>query len=164
MLYEKAQKEVFAAIMSGKRVAGCMDGKGGFIVTPDACNAFVLPLSIIAFNLEKVENFEKLKNFFDDVKPENEIRLLPFTRDSSSHSRQRIRMLENHGMIVYAADCFFAYWQAPKFYQASGKPLETIIVTEKTGKGMENPVGFFMPMRCEFKETINIEKVENDEG
>lgn len=164
MLYEKAQKEVFTAIMSGERVAGCMDGKGGFIVSPDCYKAFIFPLSIVAFNLDKVENFVKFKEYLDDVKPENEIRLLPFTRDDSlGRSRQRIRMLDNHGTIVYANERFFAYWQAPKFYQASGKPLEKIIVTEKTGS-IEKPVGLFLPMRCEFKETINIQEVETDEG
>ena len=142
----KAQKDVFAALVSGQCVHRFAVDDTHTFVTPDGYHGWVFPNALIAFNLEKIPEFKPLQ-IKGLIKKENALRLTYEFRYASFRDKRLLRKLSNT-YDVYVQEKFLRYFQNPSFYQEKGKKEGQIIVTEtfKRDAGPE-PVGIVLPVR-----------------
>lgn len=149
MNYIKAQNKVFKKLVSGDRVCYFKVGEDKIFVTTDGFHGFVFPLSVVSFNVEKLQEFKKIP-LDEVVSPENELFLTDDLRMiPAGANRGLYRRLKAVGKNVFANNKFFDCFQNPKFYQPKDQPLQAIVVTEKNYKdGKQVPVGLVLPIRC----------------
>lgn len=148
MNYTKAQKEVFDALCSGKRVCRFdIDGNSVF-VTPNGFMAYIFPKSIICFGLEKIAEMKQfpVKELIQD---QYQLTLTPDLRIIDAH--RTARRLKADGKNVLVNVKFLSCFQNPRFYQAEN-PVSGIVVTEPVYRGRggieEIPVGYLLPFRA----------------
>lgn len=149
MNYIKAQKEIFAALCSGRISVGRFNvDETHILVTPDGYKAYIFPASAIAFNLEKVREIKAFP-IGELIKPENELKLTPDLRIIDHYGKRMARRLKGNGKNVYINSKFLDCFQNPKFYQEGASGRTTIVVTEQisASKFPEVPVGIILPIR-----------------
>lgn len=145
MNYIKAQKEVFAALCSGKKL-GRFDVDGNnVLVTPNGYMGYIFPNSIICFSLDKIPEIKsfQIKEFIQD---QYLLTITPDLRIVDAH--RTARRLKGNGKNVLVNTKFLSCFQNPRFYQAEN-PMSGIVVTEsiyRNGQKEENPVGFILPI------------------
>lgn len=148
MNYTKAQKEIFDALCSGKRVGRFdIDGSNIF-VTPDGFRAHIFPKTLICFSLEKIAVINPIP-VKEVIQDQYQLTLTPDMRIIDAH--RTARRLKGNGKNVLVNVKFLSCFQNPKFYQAEN-PVSGIVVTEpvycKRGEIEEIPVGYILPLRA----------------
>lgn len=144
----KAQKDVFAALVSGQRVCKFAVDDTHTFVTPDGAHGWVFPNELIAFNLEKIPAFNAIPTR-ELITEENELKITCELRYMSYENKRLLRKLSNT-YDVYVQEKFLKYFQNPKFYQAKGDKAKQIIVAETFNKSASpEPVGIVLPVRVE---------------
>lgn len=146
MNYERAQREIFNAIVKGHRVRKFSVDADNVFISKDGTYGFIIPLCNLAVNLEKIEDFTAPISIYDVVKPENE--LTP-TRDMRCNENRKdiTQRFTGAGKNVFLNIKNLVYFQNPRFFQAGG-PLSPVVVTE--GNKSAIPVALVMPVRLTF--------------
>lgn len=148
MNYMKAQKEIFDRLSHGDRVCYFPVGKEKIFVTPDGFKGYVLPLDIVAFNCEKLQQMKALE--LDSIcTPENELTLTNDAKLLRIGSRKEFCIcMKGAKKRVFIRTKFLDAFQNPKFYQKLGEKLGAVVVTERnTREVKEHPVGVVLPVR-----------------
>lgn len=147
MNYDKAQKEVFNALLHGDRVCGYKFDDDHFFVTTDGYRGYIFPNNLIQFNTEKINTIIPLADITEPL-PENELKLtLDFKAEDYTKGKM-YRRLKADGRDVYVNDKFLACFQNARFFQKKEKPLSLITVTERFNpRGKDIPVGVILPIR-----------------
>lgn len=152
MNYEKAQQEVFKALISGQRVCKFDIDAGHTFITPDGFRGWSFPNDVLMVNVEKITQFKGLE--IDSlVKPENELKITLDFKLSSVRSKELLRKFESKTKYVYVKESFLKYFQNARYYQAFDNPIGHIVVTELV-KGTECPVGVVLPVRIYDEHTV----------
>ena len=142
----KAQKDVFAALVSGQRVLRFAVDDTHTFVTPDGFKGWVFPNESIAFNLEKIVNMMALKTK-ELITEENRLKVTCEFRYPDFRNKMLLRKLSN-GYDVYVQEKFLSHFQNPSFYQEKGHKEGYIVVAETYAKQSEpEPVGIVLTMR-----------------
>ena len=74
MNYKIANKEICNALIKREIVRGYDIDKDTVFVTADGCCGFIIPKAEIVYNITKMHEMNKLLDFSDYLKPENEIK------------------------------------------------------------------------------------------
>lgn len=144
MNYIKAQKEVFNALCKGERT-GRFTIDGNYIfVTVDGYRAYIFPINLICFTLEKTVVMKPLP-IKEIIQDQYELTLTQDLRITRDH--RIARRLKGSGKNVLVNEKSLACFQNPKFYQAE-HPHSGIVVTESSERG-EVPVGYICPIRAD---------------
>ena len=144
MNINKAQKEIFNAMLAGERVHKYQFNENSVFITPDGLHGFVFPYSEIQINLEKIVTCKNL-NVQSVVTEEN---LCKLTKEAviCEHPRRYARKLTKGETSIYFNEKFVQCFQNPKFYNAHHHQM--IVVTEDISVTRKNEiVGIIMPMR-----------------
>lgn len=145
----KAQKDVFAALVSGQRVCRFAVDDTHTFVTPDGFRGWVFPNELIAFNLEKVHVMNKTLPTREFITKENELKITCELRYASLGDNRLLRKLSNT-YDVYVQERFLKHFQNPKFYQNKDNKMGHIVVAETFAKSADpEPVGIVLPVRVE---------------
>lgn len=143
MNYINAQKEIFNELVKGGTVGKFFIDENNVLVSPNGYMAYIFPISIVAFSLEKVREIKEVP-IHGVIKPENEIFLTPDLR-INGNSRQIYRRLKGSSKNVFVNTKFIRHFQNPKFYQEENK--ESAIVVTEYSRGNDIPVGIVLPIR-----------------
>lgn len=147
MNYDKAQKEVFSALLRGDRVCGFKYDEEHFFVTPDGYMGWNFPIKEIFFNTEKIQTINPL-DLTSAVHPDNELKLTLDFRAEAYTRGKMFRRLKAPGKDVFVNDKFLACFQNARFYQEKDKPTALITVTERPNpRGEDIPVGVVLPIK-----------------
>lgn len=147
MNYDKAQKEVFNALVRGDRVCGYKFDDDHFFVTTDGYMGYIFPNNLIQFNTAKITNIQPIAVITEPT-PENELKLtLDFKAEGFTKGKM-YRRLKADGKDVYVNDKFLACFQNARFYQQKDSPHGLITVTERLNpRGKDLPVGVILPVK-----------------
>ena len=147
MNYDKAQKEVFNALLRGDRVCGYKFDDDHFFVTADGYKGYIFPNNLIQFNTEKVNIINPFANMSEPI-PENELKLTLEFRAEDHTKGKMYRRLKADGKNVYVNDKFLQCFQNARFYQKQDEPHGLITVTERLNpRGKDLPVGVVLPIK-----------------
>lgn len=143
MNVNKAQKEIFNAMLSSERCHKYeLDEKSVFI-TIGGYYGYVIPYSQIQINLAKIPDCQNL-DIESVVRKEN---LCELTKEAVilEHPRRYVRKLKRGNERIYFNEKFMSCFQNPKFYNAH--PHRIIVVTEDISATRNNEiVGVILPM------------------
>lgn len=147
MNYDKAQKEVFNALLHGYRVCGYKFDDDHFFVTTDGYMGYIFPNNLIQFNTERITNIQPIAVITEPT-PETELKLtLDFKAEGFTKGKM-YRRLKADGKNVYVNDKFLSCFQNARFYQKQDEPHGLITVTERLNpRGKDLPVGVILPIR-----------------
>ncbi len=144
MNYNKAQKEIFEALLKGERASKYFIDDANVFVTADGVKGFVFPVASVMFNAEKLRDMNDLK-IAEVVKDGNELVLTEDMRISSD-GKTLARRLKGNRKNVFVNIKFLGYFHNAKFWQ-DDKAHSPIIVTENMSANIKNiPVGVIMPI------------------
>lgn len=144
MNINKAQKEIFNAMLSGERCHKYEIDEKSVFITPNGFQGYVIPYSQIQINLAKIPDMKDL-NLQSVVKEENRCEL---TKEAYilEHPKAYCRKLKRGNEYIYFKEKCMSCFQNPKFYNVH--PHQMIVVTEdySTNRGNEI-VGVILPIR-----------------
>lgn len=144
MNYNKAQKEIFEALLKGKRVCKYFIDDANVFVTADGAKGFIFPVASVMFNAEKLRDINDLK-IAEVVKDGNELVLTEDMRISSD-GKTLMRRLKGNRKNVFVNIKFLGYFHNAKYWQADDA-RGIIVVTENMSANIKNiPVGVIMPI------------------
>ena len=146
MNINKAQRELFNAMLAGRNLRRFELGENRVFITPDGYHGFVLSYSQIQINLDKIETMKAFP-FQSIITEENLCKLSKEILLDERRGRKRyLRKLKNEKFIAYFDDKYMQCFQNPKFYSTS--PTSTIVVTEDISATRKNEmVGVIIPVR-----------------
>lgn len=139
-----AQKEVFAAMISGCRCGKYEFDESRVFITPDGYHGFVIPYSTVQVNLAKIRDMKNL-DLQTIVREENRGKL---TKEALVMERPRrvARKLKNGDKETYFDEKLMRNFQNPKFYFENNTGL--IVVTEDISTTrIDEIVGVILPVR-----------------
>jgi hypothetical protein len=146
MFYQKAQKEIFNAMLNEKTtVAKIPMGDDKVIITTNGYVGWVFPLNLLKVNIEKMRGLPAL-DLDGFITTENK---LEATKDFVLADEQRklmVRRYRKGRTSVFINPKLLEHFEEPTLYQKSA-PLGIIVVTEKISRSSEGVVGVVLPMR-----------------
>lgn len=144
MNVNKAQKEIFNAMLSGEQCRKYEIDEKSVFITPGGFNGYVIPYSQIQVNLAKIPDFKGL-DLQSIVSEEN---LCELTKEALilEHPRAIARKLKRGNECIYFKEKYMSCFQNPKFYNKH--PHQIIVVTEDISAMRKNEiVGAILPIR-----------------
>lgn len=147
MFYNKAQKEIFNAMLSEKMRAGKMAIENDkFLISSNGFVGWVFPQDILQINVEKLRDIPAL-SLDGFITTEN---MLEATKDfvlANERTKLMVRRYKRGRTSVFINPKLLEYFQNPTLYQKDA-PLGVIVVTERNSKSCdESIVGIVMPVR-----------------
>jgi hypothetical protein len=146
MFYNKAQKEVFNAMLSEKRTFKFPIENSKFFITVNGHVGYVFPQDILQINIEKVRDMPAL-NLDGIIATENK---LEATKDFvliSERTKTMIRRYKKGRQSVFVNPKLLEYFQNPTLYQKDA-PLGIIVVTERNSRSDDDSiVGVVLPIK-----------------
>lgn len=146
MNINKAQREIFNAMLAGHNVHQFELGENRVFITPDGYHGFVLSYSQIQINLDKIPTMKGFQ--FESIVTEENLCTLTkeLLLDERRGRKAYLRKLKNEKFVAYFDERFMQCFQNPKFYSTS--PSSTIVVTEDVSATRQNElVGVIMPRK-----------------
>lgn len=146
MNVNKAQKEIFNAMLSGDNCRKFEIDEKNVFITPAGFHGFVIPYSQIQINLEKIPVFKGL-DLQSVVKEEN---LCELTKEALilEYPRAYARKLKKGDEYIYFKEKYMSCFQNPRFYNANRHQM--IVVTEDISATIQNKiVGVILPVRVD---------------
>ena len=141
----KAQKEIFNALLSGERCHKYEFDESSVFITPSGYHGFVIPYSQIQINLAKIPDMKDL-NIQSIVKEENRCELTKEAYILDHPRNTYCRKLKRGNEYIYFKEKCMSCFQNPKFYNAH--PYQMIVVTEDYATNREEKiVGIILPVR-----------------
>lgn len=144
MNVNKAQKEIFNAMLAGERSAKYALDERSVFISPSGVHGFVIPYSQIQINLAKIRDIKDL-NIQSVVREEN---LCELTKEAliMENPRRYARKLKRGNESIFFLEKYMSCFQNPKFY--SEGPSKMIVVTEDVSATRINDiVGIILPIR-----------------
>lgn len=146
MFYNKAQKEIFNAMLSEVRVGKCPVENSKFLVSTKGYVGWVFPKDILQINVEKLRDIPAI-NFDGFISTENK---LEETKDfilADERKKLMVRRYRKGKTSVFINPKLLEYFQNPTLYQKYA-PHGIIVVTERISRSCaESIVGVVMPIR-----------------
>ena len=148
MNINKAQRELFNAMLVGRNIHKFEFDEKSVFITPSGYHGFVIPYSQIQINLNKIPDMKELQ-FRTIVTEENLCKLSKeILLDERRSKKTYLRKLKNEKFITYFDERLMQCFQNPKFYATS--PRSSIVVTEDISATRLNEiVGLILPVRVE---------------
>jgi len=148
MNINKAQNEIFRAMLSGKRVRKFEVDDTCVFITADGYNGYVIPYSQVQINLAKIADFKSI-DLQSIVKEENLCKLTNEAVVANFPRRVFLKLKRGEESIFFdekLASCF----QNPKFYSA-GKHQIIVVTEDISATRLNEIVGAVLPARVEDK-------------
>jgi len=149
------QREIFASMMrENKKLVGTKMSETETAFTYDGLRGFVLPNSIINFNLEKVNMFDTMEEMFIKT-PEDKLLILTKELVLLQNKKEMARKLKcQQGELfevedgiqkneIWVNSKFVEYFENPQFYANSS--VKRVLVYEP--KVSDRPCAVIMPIR-----------------
>lgn len=145
MNINKAQREIFNAMLAGNNVHKFEFDEKSVFITPNGYHGFVIPYSQIQINLNKIPDMKEMK-LRSIVTEENLCKLSKeILLDERRSKKTYLRKLKNEKFIVYFNERLMQCFQNPKFYATSRS--SSIVVTEDISATRQNEiVGVILPV------------------
>lgn len=144
MNINKAQKEIFNAMLSGSHIKKFEMDNGDVFITPDGVHGFAFPQSTLQINIDRIPSCKNL-DIEKIVKEENLCRL---TKEClvNEFPKELLRKLKRGDQNIYFNSKYMECFQNPKFYSEGGFGM--IVVTEDiSAMRLNTIVGIIMPKR-----------------
>ena len=147
MFYNKAQREIFNAMLSENSRAGKLAMENGkFLISTKGHVGWIFPQDILQINIEKLRDIPVL-NFDGFITEENK---LEATKDfvlADERQKIMVRRYRKGKTSVFINPKLLEYFQNPTLYQKDA-PIGLVVVTERSSKSFdESIVGVVMPVR-----------------
>lgn len=142
MNINKAQKEIFNAMLSGANIRKFEVDSDNVFITPGGIHGYVFPQSSLQINIDRIPSVKKL-DIEGIVTEENLCRL---TKECllNEFPKEILRKLKRGDQNIYFNSKYMECFQNPKFYSKGGYGM--IIVTEDISANRLNTiVGIIMP-------------------
>lgn len=144
MNINKAQKEIFNAMLSGMHVKKFEVDSDSVFITPEGCHGYVFPQTSLQINVSKLASVTAI-DIGKIVVEENLCRL---TKECviNEFPKEILRKLKRGDQNIYFNQKYMDCFQNPKFYSEGGYGM--IVVTEDISPIRLNAiVGVIMPKR-----------------
>lgn len=144
MNINKAQKELFNAMLNGHHIHKFEFDEKSVFITPSGYHGFVIPYSQIQINLDKIPTMREIQ-MHPIVTEENLCKLsMECLLDNRRGRRTYLRKLKNEKFVAYFDERLMQCFQNPKFYSTG--PKSSIVVTEDISATRKNEiVGLILP-------------------
>lgn len=150
MNINKAQKDIFNHLLNGDSVRKFDVDENNLFVTPTGYYGFVIPITSLQVNPDKIPEMKQKLDIKSVVCEENLCKLTDECK-LLFHPRKTYAIKLTHGSgNVFVNESYLQYFQNPKFYYNEKSML--LVVTEKMRTGQENIVGVICPIRVQEKE------------
>lgn len=146
MNINKAQREIFNAMLVGRNVHKYEFDENRVFITPSGYHGFVIPYSQAQINLDKIPTMKDIQ-LQSIVTEENLCKLSKeILLDERRGRKTYLRKLKNEKFVAYFDEKLMQCFQNPKFYATS--PRSSIVVTEDVSATRLNEiVGVILPMK-----------------
>lgn len=144
MNINKAQKEIFNAMLSGAHVRKFEIDSDSVFITPDGIYGYVFPQTSLQINISRIASVKDL-DLGKVVRDENLCRL---TKECvvNEFPKEFLRKLKRGDQNIYFNQKYLGCFQNPKFYSEGSYGM--IVVTEDISPNRLNHiVGVIMPKR-----------------
>lgn len=151
MFYNKAQREIFNAMLSEKQQVRKMALENGkILITTTGFVAWAFPESVLQINAEKLRDIPAL-NIDGFISKENELEQTIDFVLADQRSKTLVQRYRKGRTSVFINPKLLQHFQNPTLYQKDA-PLGVIVVTEKLRNGKSEIVGVVCPVRDRWSE------------